>query len=52
MQEGRALEGNDAVPVLIITHGSREGSVRKALDRIANEPFMRGSPRLIRIEDV
>ncbi len=52
VQEGRAIEANAAVPVLIITHASSEGSVRKALDAIAQKPFMRGRPRLIRIEDV
>ena len=52
VQEGRAAEVSDAVPVLIITHSCREGAVRDALDAIAREGFMRGQPRLLRIEDV
>ncbi|HMR77312.1 MAG TPA: homoserine dehydrogenase, partial [Polyangiaceae bacterium] len=52
VQEGRASAENDAVPVLIITHDCREGGVRKAVHAIAREAFMRGAPRLIRIEDV
>lgn len=52
VQEGRAVEVNDAVPVLIITHACREGAVRAALDSIGREGFMRGRPRLLRIEDV
>ncbi len=52
VQEGRAVEVNDAVPVLIITHACREGAVRAALDAIGREGFLRGRPRLLRIEDV
>lgn len=52
VQEGRAAEAADAVPVLIITHTCREGSVRAALDTIAQLKFMRSAPRMIRIEDV
>ncbi|MFO0570280.1 MAG: homoserine dehydrogenase [Polyangiaceae bacterium] len=52
VQEGRAQETSGAVPVLIITHACREGSVRAALDAIGREAFMRGKPRLLRIEDV
>jgi len=52
VQEGRASEVNDAVPVLIITHVCREGAVRDAMAAIAREGFMRGDPRLLRIEDV
>lgn len=52
VQEGRAQEVNGAVPVLIITHESREGSVNRALDAIGRQKFMRSRPRLIRIEDV
>jgi homoserine dehydrogenase len=52
VQEGRASDDADSVPVLIITHLTLEGSVRRALDHVASEPFMKGRPRLIRIEDV
>jgi homoserine dehydrogenase len=52
MQEGQAKEAEDAVPVLIITHTSREGHVRDALSAIQREGFLRGAPRLIRIEVV
>jgi homoserine dehydrogenase len=52
VQEGRAPNHTDAVPVLMITHSCREGSVRRAMDRIAKAPFIKAPPRLIRIEDV
>jgi len=52
VQDDRATEAEGTVPVLIITHHSDEGSVRRAIDSIARERFMKGTPRLIRIEDV
>jgi homoserine dehydrogenase len=52
VQEGRAPNHTDAVPVLMITHSCREGAVRRAMDRIAKAPFIKAPPRLIRIEDV
>jgi homoserine dehydrogenase len=52
VQEGRAPNHTDAVPVLMITHSCREGSVRRAMDRIAKAPFIKAPPRLVRIEDV
>lgn len=52
VQEGRAAASDAPVPVLMITHVSREGAVRRAMDRIARAPFMKSAPRLVRIEDV
>jgi len=52
VQDGRAKAENDAVPVCLITHQTREGAVRRALEAIGREPFMKVPPRLIRIEDV
>jgi homoserine dehydrogenase len=52
VQEGRARSESEGVPILIITHRGREGAVRSAMDSIAAEPFMKGPPRLMRIEDV
>ena len=51
VQEGRA-ESDEPVSVLIITHTCREGSVRRAIERIRLEPFMKRAPRLMRVEDV
>ncbi len=51
VQDGQATKPGEAVPILIITHTSKEGSVRDALKEVAESPFMRGAPRLIRIED-
>ena len=51
MQEGRAT-AEGAVPVLIVTHSCREGAVKKALEVVEREEFLKGPPRLIRIEDV
>jgi homoserine dehydrogenase len=52
VQEGRSGASESPVPVLIITHGSKEASVRHALSAIGQQSFMRGAPRLIRIEEV
>jgi homoserine dehydrogenase len=52
VQEGRAQDGGEAVPVLIITHSCREGRLRAALSSVAPEAFMRSAPRFIRIEQV
>jgi homoserine dehydrogenase len=52
VQEGRAEGEGGAVPVCIITHVSREGSVRRAFGAIERQPFLKGRPRLLRIEEV
>lgn len=52
VQEGRGQGQDDAVPICLTTHVSKEGSVRRALRSIAAQPFLKGPPRLIRIEDV
>ncbi len=52
VQEGRALEESGAVPVCIITHSCQEGAVRRAVKAIQSKPFLKGSPRILRIEDV
>ena len=51
VQEGRAAAGG-AVPVCIITHRCQEGAVRRAVQAIQAKPFLKGAPRLIRIEDI
>ena len=52
VQEGRAADGSEGVPVLIITHTCVEGQLKSALASVANEPFMRAEPRFIRIEQI
>lgn len=52
VQEGRAQEGQGAVPICLTTHRTREGAVQSALRSIGAKPFMKGPPRLIRIEEV
>ena len=52
VQEGRALEADGAVPVCIITHRCSEGSVRRAVKAIEGKAFLKGAPRILRIEDV
>ena len=52
VQEGRASEKGDVVPVCILTHQSKEGSVRRAIDSIEKQAILKGKARLIRIEDV
>jgi hypothetical protein len=36
----------------MITHTCKEGAVKKALARIAGAAFLKGPPRLLRIEAV
>jgi homoserine dehydrogenase len=52
VQEGRAPIAGGAVPVCLLTHASREGSVQKALSAVAEKAFLKTPPRLVRIEDV
>ena len=52
VQEGRALEADGAVPVCIITHRCNEGALRRALRAIQSNAFLKGLPRILRIEDV
>jgi homoserine dehydrogenase len=52
VQEGRAINADDSVPVCIITHLCKEGSVRRAVQAISAQKFLKGAPRILRIEDV
>ena len=52
VQEGRPTRDGDTVPVCLITHTCREGAVLKAFDVVRERPFLRGAPRLLRIEEV
>ena len=52
VQEGRASETETAVPVCILTHQSKEGSVRRAIASIEQQSILKTQARLIRIEDV
>jgi homoserine dehydrogenase len=51
MQEGRAARDGEAVPVCIITHACKEGAVLRALTAVRSKPFLRGAPRILRIEE-
>jgi homoserine dehydrogenase len=51
VQEGRAQRAGEAVPVCIITHACAEGSVLRALTAVRTKPFLRGAPRILRIEE-
>ncbi|MFO7180277.1 MAG: homoserine dehydrogenase [Pseudomonadota bacterium] len=52
VQEGRAVDADEGVPVCLITHHTREGAVRRALQAVSTQRFLKAPPRLIRIEDV
>lgn len=52
VQEGRGTDADDGVPICLTTHRTREGSVRRAVSAISRQPFMKGAPRFIRIEEV
>jgi homoserine dehydrogenase len=51
VQEGRAERAGEAVPVSLITHACSEGSVLRALTTVRSKPFLRGAPRILRIEE-
>lgn len=51
VQQGRGDAGAP-VPVVIITHQCKEGSVYEALDEVKQSSFLRVPPRLVRIEEV
>jgi homoserine dehydrogenase len=52
VQEGRALGVDGVVPVCLITHTTDEGAVRRSLETIAAQSYMKRAPRLIRIEEM
>jgi homoserine dehydrogenase len=52
VQDGRAVTRDQAVPILIISHRCREGSVRAAINAVAGASFLKRPPRLMRIEDI
>jgi homoserine dehydrogenase len=47
---GRPGQEGDATPVVMITHRTREDALRSALDLIAADGHVQGSPQMIRIE--
>jgi homoserine dehydrogenase len=51
VQEGRAPRAGEAVSVCLITHVCTEGSVLRALTSVRSKPFLRGAPRILRIEE-
>ncbi len=52
IQRGRAEGEGDAVPVVIMTHDTREAQIQRALSRIAEMEAVVETPRLIRIVDL
>jgi homoserine dehydrogenase len=52
VQDGRAVRAGEPVPVCIITHACSEGAVLRALATVRSKPFLRGAPRILRIEEV
>jgi len=50
IQKGEA--GDSDVPLIIMTHEVREGDVRRAKERLEELDSVRGTVRLIRVEDV
>jgi len=47
----RARSSGGVVPIVIRTHETRERDLRRALDRVAKMPSVRGKPVAIRIEE-
>jgi len=52
VQDGRGRGADQGVPVCLITHTSREGSLRRAIAGVSSKAFLKSAPRLIRIEEV
>lgn len=52
IQRGRAEGEGEAVPVVIMTHDTREAQIQRALSRIAEMEAVVEVPRLIRIVDL
>jgi homoserine dehydrogenase len=52
VQDGRARGSDHGVPVCILTHVCREGAVRRAIAGVQSKAFLKGAPRLLRIEEV
>jgi homoserine dehydrogenase len=52
VQEGRAENTGNPVPILIISHRCREGAVKAAIRSVRDAAFMKRPPRFMRIEDI
>ena len=53
VHQQEAADGREAVPVVFMTHGAREGAVDRALDRICELNAVRGGrPRMLRVVDI
>lgn len=50
-ERGAAQLAQHQAEIVIITHTAREGRVKRALEKLASEPFMVGAPVLLRIEE-
>lgn len=50
-ERGAAQLEKHQAEIVIITHEAREGSVKRALEKLARETFMVGPPVLLRIEE-
>ena len=50
MQHSKQLEPGKPQTIILVTHATREDSVRRAIDAIKSEGYLRGEPQVIRIE--
>lgn len=48
----KSAPGGGTVPIVIMTHEAREGDMRRAKDRIESLDAVKGTVRLIRVEDI
>ena len=51
IQKGAENKENRSVPIIMLTHRSREKNVQKALEEIHNLPEVKENPLLIRVEE-
>ncbi len=47
-----AKPGTDSLPIILITHQAKERSIRRALTEISQLDVVRGTPVMLRIEDI
>jgi len=51
IQKGKRTKEGDLVPVIMLTHRSREENIQKALRQIKDLPVVKKNPFLIRVEE-
>ncbi|MCQ0989999.1 homoserine dehydrogenase [Jiella marina] len=51
-RKAAAKNGEEAAPVVMVTHETTEAAIRKALDALSTDGHLKDEPQMIRIEDL